>query len=161
MSRSYPLPTDTRAIHIESRQYNIGNFDLGQGLPRIALKIGGFFYLPWWLLLFKVGIPILGPAMMLWVVPPTLALTHGLQLDAGERLRLASWADWAMWVLRAHTPIVNGDTTSPVPAAPIATPVAFLAIDLTTVTHAAAEPFVPAGVRDDFYLPRPKGAAHA
>lgn len=130
MSDPFPLPTDTRAVNIESRQYSLFNVDLGEGLPRVALKIGLFFFVPWFALMFLLGMPLLGPGMIAWFLPPALLLVRALQRDDGGRLRLASWQDRAAWLLSKHPAVVNADTATPAPLAPITVDLAFAHVDL-------------------------------
>lgn len=127
---TFPLPTDTVHVQIESRQYELFGVDLGEGIPRIALKVGLVFFLPWLLLCRALGIGLLNGGLLLWLLPPLLFTVAALSRDAGGRLRLVSWGDWASWVLHRARPIVNGDTTPSDDLAPIACDVSFLTVDL-------------------------------
>ena len=65
---SYPLPTDTRHVRIESRQYEIFNFDLGEGIVRSRAVVAAIIVLGWVIIAAIAGVPLLsqfGPACYL------------------------------------------------------------------------------------------------
>ncbi len=123
-----PLPTDTRLVRIASRQYRLLNLDLGEGVPRVALKVGAWSFVPWFFLCWQLGVPV--PSLLLvWLLPPVLLTWAAMSRDAGGRLRVVGWVDWAMWARQRHRPIVNAGTAPAAAPRPITVPVAFLITD--------------------------------
>lgn len=124
----FPLPTDTAHVRIESRQYRLFKLDLGEGVPRIALKVGALIYPPWLLVCWLIGVPL--PSMLLvYLLPPTLATWRALTRDDGGRLRLRSWGDRVAWLSTRHRPIVNAGTAPAAAPKPITVHPAFLVIE--------------------------------
>lgn len=133
---TFPLPTDTAHVRLESRQYRILRFDLGEGVPRAAIKVGLVVFGPWLLACYLIGVQQLGArGVGLWLIPPTLLTWRACSRDASGRLRMAAWSDQLAWLLRQHRPIVNGDTASPATPRPMHGAVTFLVLDDDTVTH--------------------------
>jgi hypothetical protein len=132
-----PMPTDTAHVRIESRQYRLFKIDLGEGVPRIAMKVGAFVFPPWFLLCAVLGISIIS-GLMIWLGPPSLLTWRAMSLDDGGRRRYRGWLDHLGWLLRGHRPIVNAGMASSTPARPIVTELSFTVIDLD-----APEPGAP------------------
>lgn len=122
---TYPLPTDTSHIRIESRQFNLFGVDLGEGISRTALKVGSALYGPWFILCYQLGVPLGHGGLILWITPPALATFRGYTRDLSGRIRLAAWADALTWQVRRGRSIVNADTASHRRPRPIHTPIAF------------------------------------
>jgi len=104
---SYPLPTDTRHVRIESRQYEIFNFDLGEGIVRSRAVVAAIIVLGWVIIAAIAGLPLLsqfGPACYLG--PPALLAFIALRTDNGGRPAYALWWDYLRYFLRRGKPIV-------------------------------------------------------
>lgn len=129
----FPLPTDTAHVRIESRQYRLFKLDLGEGIPRVTLKVGAAVFAPWFGLCWLVGIPMVS-GLLFWLMPPVLITWRAMSRDEGGRLRLVAWGDRLSWISRRHRPIVNAGTTSPLPPQPIRTDLSFVTIDLDAPT---------------------------
>lgn len=147
---TYPLPTDTAHVRLDTRQYRLLQWDLGEGVPRATFKVGAVFFLPWLLVCHLLGVPFLH-LLAVWIGPPTLATYRAMSRDDSGRLRLQAWADRVAWWARRHRPIVNGDTASSATPRPLRTTVAFLVTDHPFYDNAMTG--VPDGVRDDFTDP--------
>jgi hypothetical protein len=95
------LPTDTPHLHLETRQYELFNRPLGQGIPRRKLYLGAITFVAWALLLLLFAVnPLsrLGP--FLYVVPPFALVFFGTKLGDDGRMNLMRWYD----LLLARTP---------------------------------------------------------
>lgn len=149
-----PLPTDTALVRLASRQYRLFNLDLGEGIPRVALKVGACVFVPWLALCYLLGVSFPG-LLLLWLLPPVLITWGAMSRDEGGRLRVVGWADWASWAARRHAPIVNAGTTSSASPRPVAAPIAFLVSDLRIHEDLAVTP--PDPIRPDFEETRPRG----
>lgn len=125
----FPLPTDTALVKIESRQYRLFRLDLGEGIPRVAIKVGAAIVPPWLLVCWLVGVPVVH-GLLIYLLPPALATWRALTRDDGGRLRVRSWGDRVAWLTGRHLPIVNAGTASATPPKPIAVSPAFLVLDL-------------------------------
>ena len=116
-THSYPLPTDTRHVRIESRQYEIFNFDLGEGIVRSRAVVAAIIVLGWVIIAAIAGVPLLsqfGPACYLG--PPALLAFFALRTDNGGRPAYALWWDYLRYFLRRGNPIVpriTGDEQAP------------------------------------------------
>ena len=114
---SYPLPTDTRHVRIESRQYEIFNFDLGEGIVRSRAVVAAIIVLGWVIIAAIAGVPLLsqfGPACYLG--PPAVLAFFALRTDNGGRPAYALWWDHLRYLLRRGKPIVpriTGDEQAP------------------------------------------------
>jgi hypothetical protein len=114
---SYPLPTDTRHVRIESRQYEIFNFDLGEGIVRSRAVVAAIIVLGWVIIAAIAGVPLLnqfGPACYLG--PPAVLAFFALRTDNGGRPAYALWWDYLRYFLRRGRPIVpriTGDEQAP------------------------------------------------
>jgi len=144
----FPLPSDTRHLNIESRQYKLLGVDLGHGWPRAAFKVGAWFFLPWLFLCWRVlQLPLLQNGMLLvWLGPPLLLTRVAFTKDAGGRYRVYAWLDRLGYLTRRPKPIVNGGLITPAAPRTIRSSIGFL------VTYDDAVAHVAENVRDDFPL---------
>lgn len=112
---SYPLPTDTAHVRIESRQYRLLNIDLGEGVPRSSLKVGAMVIVPWVVLLWLFGVPLMPAAwLFVWALPPLLVTGRCVRRDASGRVGLAAILDAAAFRTQRHRHrILNGETARP------------------------------------------------
>ncbi|GGM15962.1 hypothetical protein [Nakamurella endophytica] len=103
----FPLPSDTAHVRIEARQYNVGRFDLGEGVARRKLLVGAAIIVPCWLLLGVVfGVPVLRYAWA-YIVPPALLALAALRPDAGGRPHYVLWLDRARYLARRQVPMLD------------------------------------------------------
>lgn len=107
-----PLPTDTGHLKIESRQYRIFTWDLGEGIPRSSLKVGALIFIPWLLLMWAIGIPMLSGAwLFVWLLPPALLTWRSVQRDKSGRVGLQGMLDAvAFRTQRDRHRLINGET---------------------------------------------------
>jgi hypothetical protein len=90
----FPLPTDTQHLQLETRQYELFNRPLGQGIVRRRLYVGVVVCAVWCGLLLLVGVsPMwrLGPA--LYIVPPFAAVYLGTRAGEDGRMVAMRWYD--------------------------------------------------------------------
>ncbi len=113
---TYPLPTDTQHVTIESRQYRLFNMDLGEGLRRQAMLVVALIVVPWWVLLGVFGVSVLHLSP-LYIAPPALTAAMALRIDLGGRPSWAKWLDRWRWLMRKGRPMVakpgGGEGISP------------------------------------------------
>lgn len=110
---TYPLPTDTAHVRIESRQYRLLNIDLGEGVPRSSLKVGAMIFLPWLAFMWLLRVPILPPVwLFVWALPPLLLIGKCVRRDDSGRVGLAGILDAIAFRTQRHRHrIINGETT--------------------------------------------------
>ncbi|PRZ39671.1 hypothetical protein CLV47_11835 [Antricoccus suffuscus] len=108
-----PLPTDTAHVRIESRQYRLFNFDLGEGIRRSSMKVATLIFTPWLIVMGVIGVSLL-QMPYLWFGPPAIATWLAVSRDDSGRVRLRSWLDAAAYRLnRSDRLILNADTARP------------------------------------------------
>lgn len=115
---TFPLPTDTAHVRIESRQYRLLNFDLGEGIRRSSMKVAALVFVPWIALMLIFSVSIL-TLPWLWFGVPSLVTWAGVRRDDSGRLAIRSWTDAVLFRLGGSRPIINGETESaetPMPA---------------------------------------------
>lgn len=91
------LPTDTSHLRLETRQYELFNVPLGQGVSRRRVGFGAVTCLVWWGLLAAAGLSpfwAFGPA--LFVVPPFAVVFVGTSVGDDGRMRMVRWYDAAL-----------------------------------------------------------------
>jgi len=95
------LPTDTQHLQLESRQYELFNRSLGQGVPRRKMYLGAAAVLVWFPLMLLIGLTPLSPlGPFLYIVPPFAVVFLGTRLGNDGRMELMRWYD----ALLARTP---------------------------------------------------------
>lgn len=137
---TYQLPTDTAHVRIESRQYRLFNFDLGEGIRRSSLKIGALIVAPWLVLMFILGISVVaGFGPFIWFAPPAVATWLAVSRDESGRVRLRSWLDRVGYLLTPGSrTIINADTTPPGADRPIVAAAEFIIIDTAAMREGKA-----------------------
>lgn len=88
------LPTDTSHLQLETRQYELFNRPLGQGVPRRTIGIGVAVCAVWFALMLLVGVSLasrFGPT--LYVVPPFVIIFLGTRTGEDGRMNLLLWYD--------------------------------------------------------------------
>ena len=91
------LPTDTASTRLETKQYELFNKRLGNGIQRRVLTISAAVAAPWVTLLFLVGVPMLsrfGPQA--YIVPPFVVVYRATRKDESGRMAVMGWYDKAL-----------------------------------------------------------------
>lgn len=91
---AFGLPTDTQHLQLETRQYELFNRPLGQGIVRRRLYLGVAVCAVWFTVLLIVGLnPLsrLGPAF--YIVPPFAAVYMGTRVGDDGRMVALRWYD--------------------------------------------------------------------
>ena len=113
------LPTDTASLRLETKQYELFNKRLGNGIHRRVLTIGAAVAVPWVSLLVLMGVPMLsrfGPQA--YLVPPFILVYRAIRRDESGRMAIMGWYDRAL----AHRPSRRRPTRNPLlPGAATAT----------------------------------------
>lgn len=114
----FPLPSDTVHVRIESRQYSVLFFDLGEGVARRPLLVAAAIVLPCWLLLgVVIGVPVLRFAF-LYIVPPAVLVMVALRSDEGGRPRYVLWLDRVRYLGRRWVPMLDSIAAREEPGQP-------------------------------------------
>ena len=104
------LPTDTSSLRLETKQYELFNKRLGNGIHRRVLTIGAAVAVPWVSLLVLMGVPLLsrfGPQA--YLVPPFILVYRAIRRDESGRMAIMGWYDRAL----AHRPSRRRPTRNP------------------------------------------------
>jgi len=91
------LPTDTASTRLETKQYELFNKRLGNGVQRRVLTISAAVAVPWVILLLLVGVPLLsrfGPQA--YIVPPFIVVYRATRKDESGRMAVMGWYDKAL-----------------------------------------------------------------
>lgn len=102
----YQLPTDTQHVSIESRQYRLFNFDLGEGISRMKMLVGVLIFVPWFVLMAIIGVSLLRQ-FPIYIAPPALVTFFALATDAGGRPSYAKWLDRGRYLWRRSVPMID------------------------------------------------------
>ena len=103
---TYPLPTDTQHVSIESRQNRLFTFDLGEGIGRTKMLVAALIVVPWIALMALLGVSILTWSVF-YIGPPAALAFAALRTDAGGRPTYAKWLDQGRYWLRRHRALVH------------------------------------------------------
>ena len=107
MTDRYVMPTDTAHINIQSRQYEIFNYDLGEGVDRLKLVVGGAITVGWLFLVLLAGVPLFTKyGFAVYGIPPALITVLATRTDAGGRPMYALWWDKCRFLLRRRQVMV-------------------------------------------------------
>lgn len=91
------LPTDTASLRLETKQYELFNKRLGNGVQRRVLTIGVSVAVPWVCLLLLLGVPLFsrfGPQV--YIVPPFILVYRAIRRDESGRMAVMGWYDKAL-----------------------------------------------------------------
>ena len=113
------LPTDTASLRLETKQYELFNKRLGNGVQRRVLTIGVAVAVPWVTLLLLVGVPLFsrfGPQA--YIVPPFILVYRAIRRDESGRMAVMAWYDKALAFKPSRrrstrNPLLPGLTTKP------------------------------------------------
>jgi hypothetical protein len=136
---TYPLPTDTAHVKIESRQYRLFTLDLGEGVDREKLVVGGLIVGAWLALMVMLGVPFMGKGSMFYLFPPSIVCYRALMADSGGRPRYALWWDRVRYLIRRHEAMVPGAHGAPV-TPPFLARAEFVVLDAAAITPARSRP---------------------
>jgi hypothetical protein len=88
------LPTDTQHLQLETRQYELFNRPLGQGIPRRKLYLGAATSGVWFLIMLIVGVdPLSSLGPVLYIVPPFALVFLGTKVGDDGRMAYLRWYD--------------------------------------------------------------------
>lgn len=88
------LPTDTTHLRFETRQYELFNRPLGQGIARRKIGIATAAGVVWVLVMLIFGVnPLTRFGPTLYLVPPFLFVYFGTRTDESGRMNLLVWYD--------------------------------------------------------------------
>ena len=88
------LPTDTASLRLETKQYELFNKRLGNGIHRRVLTISVSVSAPWVILLLLLGVPLFsrfGPQV--YIVPPFIVVYRAIRKDESGRMAVMGWYD--------------------------------------------------------------------
>ena len=91
------LPTDTASLRLETKQYELFNKRLGNGIQRRVLTIGVAVAVPWVSFLLLIGVPLFsrfGPQA--YFVPPFILVYRAIRRDESGRMAVMGWYDKAL-----------------------------------------------------------------
>jgi hypothetical protein len=115
------LPTDTMYLRFETRQYELFNRPLGQGIVRRKLAVGAVAAALWSATLLLIGVdPISTTGPMLYIAPVAGLVVAGTRTDDSGRMRLIGWYDWFLSRMPARrrvigNPLLGASGGRPVP----------------------------------------------
>lgn len=100
--------TYTAHFDLETRQHELFGMDLGEGVPRRVLAVGGALYALWFLLLWFL-VPFGKVTFSLYALPPGVAAFFAVQRARRmpRRRNLTVWAVTARYWLQGHRPVIN------------------------------------------------------
>lgn len=102
------LPTDTQHVRLETRQYELFNRPLGQGIARRKMAIGIVTAVAWWSILLLCGLsPFWRFGPMIYIVPVFLFVWRGTQKDESGRMQLLQWYDWLLSRLPSRRKVIT------------------------------------------------------
>lgn len=131
-SSMFPLPTDTAHVRIESRQYRIFNFDLGEGVARWKAGVAVAIVVPYWALLALLQVSPLagnGRGSMVYIFPAVLLVWASLRPDAGGRPHYALWLDRARFLARRRSPMIDTPLAAVDPGRPFIVSAEWVVLD--------------------------------
>ena len=130
----FPLPTDTAAVRIESRQYKLLKMDLGEGVPRRKLGVGALIVLPYWAALAAVFhlSPLAGGGKggAVFIAPAALLVFLALRPDAGGRARYVMWLDRFRFLVRRYSPMIASPIANTQPGRPFIVSARWTVVDV-------------------------------
>lgn len=115
----FQLPTDTQHLRIETRQYELFNRPLGQGIPRRTLYMGLTVCVVWFAVLLLVGAnPLARWGPVVYVVPPFALVYLGARTGDDGRMTALRWYDAVLARLPSRrrsirNPLLSGADTNP------------------------------------------------
>lgn len=107
--------TVTKVLKIESRQYDLMSFDLGEGIRRRLLGLGTLALVSWVVITFPIlnatGLVASRPdvASLVILAPPIVLIMIGFLPDdkVPQRMRVTTFALRVRYIARGHLPIVS------------------------------------------------------
>lgn len=101
--------TTTRALEFETRQYNFMDFDLGEGIPRTMMIMGGGLLAIWITVLWALFGPPTPTTLLVYFTIPAIVVFFAFQEDPARprRKRIAGWVHRVRYAVRGHRPFVS------------------------------------------------------
>jgi len=101
--------TFTKHFHIETRQHEVFNLDLGEGVPRRMLVFGVVVILAWVALLAPIVRTPSAQTFSFYVIPPVLFAYFAFQESATQprRKNITTWAIKARYMVVGHRPLIR------------------------------------------------------
>lgn len=90
----FQLPTDTQHLQLETRQYELFNRPLGQGIPRRTLYLGVAVGVVWFVVMLLIGVsPLSRFGPLVYIVPPFATVYLGTRIGDDGRMTALRWYD--------------------------------------------------------------------
>jgi len=125
------LPTDTQFIRLETRQYEIFNRPLGQGISRRKMAVFSVIAVTWSAVIAVIGVnPLSGYGPTVYLFPIAVVSWKATAADESGRMSVLVWYDW----LLARVPHRRRLITNPVMGIPDRARAPF-AVTITTELH--------------------------
>lgn len=101
--------TMTRALEFETRQFNFMDVDLGEGIPRTMMIMGGGLLAIWITVLWALFGPPTQVTLLVYFTIPSVIVFYAFQEDPARprRKRIAGWVHRVRYALRGHRPFVS------------------------------------------------------
>lgn len=96
-------------MSVETRQHELFNVDLGEGVPRKALVAGMVVMVAWWAVLSLVmGTPT-AQTTTLYLLPPALVTIFGWRESERNprRRNITEWVLAIRWIITGHQPVIG------------------------------------------------------
>lgn len=102
------LPTDTAHLHLETRQYELFNRPLGQGVSRRKAAVASVLVAVWILLLLLVGVdPFTQYGPTVYFAPPAILAWVAVKTGDDGRMTIMSWYDAVLARLPARRRVIR------------------------------------------------------
>lgn len=101
--------TLTKPLQVESKQHDLFNIDLGDGIPRRMLVAGMVLVAVWCSTLWLLIGPPSSQSSSLYLIPPVLLAYLGFQEDPRQprRRRITQWSITVRYMTTGHRPVVR------------------------------------------------------
>ena len=101
--------TFTKHFHIETRQHEVFNLDLGEGVPRRMLVFGIVVVLAWVALLAPIVRVPTAQTFSFYGIPPVLFAYFAFQESAAQprRKNITTWAIKVRYITVGHRPLIR------------------------------------------------------
>ncbi len=107
------LPTDTQHLQLETRQYELFNRPLGQGIARRKMYVAVVVCVVWFALMLLFGLnPISRFGPTLYIVPPFAFVYFGTKAGDDGRMNLLLWYDAILARLPSRRKIIRNPLLS-------------------------------------------------
>lgn len=136
------LPTDTVHLQLETRQYELFNRPLGQGVSRRTLAVAAVVCGVWFALLIVLGIsPVSRFGPTAYIVPPFVIVFFGTKRGEDGRMNLLLWYDAILARLPSRRKIIRNPLLPTGGYTP--TPIRMVGQTTELHTHCGGGPLTP------------------